>query len=473
MHIAIGGQNFVMLPILILLTVFFGGTLHGTFVPDVDVRQMVLLLQMSVLMTGLILGGFAFMAPEIAEKRFGDIKLLVAQQPYLPIEVKRIYFLIYVKDILFYSTIILAPIAAGLFGAALLPMTDFSLAGVALLSGCMFLTFTLGFALAFAVSMAYMRSKALGSTLIGSLGALVVLGLLADIPVKFLVPPVGLNLVKYSSTDMATVFALAMMSFSSILAFSAMAIAFSKEKWESREHTAESILDRTEERFSFTGFDSLLVAKEFLDMKRSGGTAKIAFTFVMPMGALFMIKVLSDTISDELAFGPEFYALTMGFFGMLIYYMISSSDYLNSYQVLPISPADVIRAKLKLHIMMSVMVSIIMAIGIGLLFADAMAMLIALPIVFIGSVFMGVVMAYLTGFRTAEMLLEPKFLGLFTAMGALPLSLAAALYGVLGRDDYQDLVQLMLMGIAIYVLAGTYVYYSRIENRWMHESFVR
>jgi len=473
MHIAIGGQNFILLPILILIAVFFGGTLHGTFVPDVQVQQMVMLLQMSVLMTGLILGGFAFMAPEIAEKRFGDIKLLVAQQPYLPIEVKRIYFLIYVKDILFYSTIILAPISAGLFGAALLPMTDFTLAGVALLSGCMFLTFTLGFALAFAVSMAYIRSKALGSTLIGSLGALVAIAYLADIPVKWLVPPVGLNLIRYDPADMATVFALGMMSFASILAFSAMAIAFSKEKWESREHTAESILDRTEERFSFAGFDRLLVAKEFLDMKRSGGTAKIAFTFVMPMGALFMIKVLSESISDDIAFGPEFYALTMGFFGMLIYYMISGSDYLNSYQVLPIAPSDVIRAKLKLHVLMSVAVSIIMAVGIGLLFGDAMAMFIALPIVFVASVFMGVVMAYLTGFRTAEMLLEPKFLGLFVVLGALPLSTAAALFGVLGREDYQDLVQMTLMGISIYVLAGTYVYYSRIESRWMHESFVR
>ncbi len=473
MHIAIGGQNFILLPVLILIGVFFGGVLQGTLVPEMDVRQMVLLLQMSVMMTGLILGGFAFMAPEIAEKRFGDIKLLVAQQPYLPIEVKRIYFLIYVKDILFYSTIILAPISIGLLGAAALPMTDFTVIGVAVLAGCMFLTFTLGFALAFAISMAYIRSKGLGSALIGSLGALVVLAVLADIPVKWIVPPVGLNLLKYSGADIGTAFALGMMSFSAIMAFSAMAIAFSKEKWESKEHTAESILDRTEERFSFTGFDSLLVAKEFLDMKRSGGTAKIAFTFVMPMGALFMIKILSDTISDELAFGPEFYALTMGFFGMLIYYMISGSDYLNSYQVLPISPADVIRAKLKLHFMMSALVSVLMAVGIGLLFVDAMAMFVALPIVLIGSVFMGVVMAYLTGFRTAEMLLEPKFLALFTVLGALPLSMAAALYGVLGRDEYQDLVQFMLMGIAIYILAGTYVYYSRIENRWMHESFVR
>ncbi len=475
MHVAIGGQNFIILPVMILFASFFGGMMFETFIDpeEVGIDQTVLMLQMGILMTGMILGGFAFMAPEIAEKRFGDVKLLVASQPYLPIEVRRIYFLIYVKDILFYSGLILAPISAGLFASE--PLSNFTAEGIAFMTFSAFLTFTLGFSMAFAISMAYIRSPALGGTLVGSMGAYAALLLLSDQSVGYVVPSIGLNLLRYEDASASEYFAMAMLSVSGILAFSAMAIAMSREKYESREHTAESLLPQKADGFPLAGGASLLVAKEYLDLRRSGGVGKILFTFIMPIGALMLVRVLSDNLEGNLDFGPEFYAMIMGFFGMLIYYTISGSDYLASYQVLPLSPAQVIYAKLRLHFLLSLVVSTVMAATIAVLFSDRFNFLyslaVALPIVLMGALFMGIVVAYLTGFRTAEMLLEAKFLAAFVALGAFPLSLSAALVGVLGRDQDQLVITIITVLVA-YILVGTYFFYVRIEERWSRTTFL-
>lgn len=471
MHVAIGGQNFLLLPVLILFGAFFGGVLYGSIISTEEVgpAQMVLLVQMGILMTGLILGGFAFMAPEIAEKRFGEIRLLVASQPYLPLEIRRIYFMIYMKDVIFYSSIILLPLAAGLFAAV--PLSVFTMTGIAFLTLSLFLTFTLGFSLAFAISMAIIRSRVLGLTVICSIGVYIALILASGESIRYIVPSVGLNLLRYEGFAMDWFIMLLAMSAAAILLFSMMAIAFSREKWEAREHTARNVLPGRERTFAFAGDDSILIAKEYIDMIRSGGVGKIGFTFIMPVGALFMVKLLSDTLEGGLEFGPQFYAMTMGFFGMLIYYMISGSDYLASFQVLPITPAEVVHAKLKLHAILSVLVSLVMAVAMAMLFGDATTLVIALPIVLMGSLFMGVVMAFLTGFRTAEMLLEPKFLGLFVGLGAFPLSLAAALTGVLGREMHQDLVKGLLIAIVIYIIVGSYAFYTKIDDRWSDTTF--
>ncbi len=470
MHVSYSGSNFTMFPVMIGAAALFIGIMSEAFFKAADIQSLMLLLHISALMYGLIIGGFAFMSPEIAERRFGEVRMLMNTPDFLPLEYRRMYFSAYIKDIIFYASILLLPACIGLLGAAMTGFGILTVKDTLVLTGTMFITFNLGFAVSFAIAMANIRSTSLAAAIAGLIFTVVGFGLFLEVPLTYFIPSVGLQDHYFDPVADIEFLAFILLSFVYILMFATMAIAISRERWEAKESTHESNLPETAERFSFFR-DSILVAKEFTDLARSGGVSKIAFTLVLPMGALYVLDLIGEAISVEITFDPVFYAIMLGFFGMLIYYWIASSDSLTFLQTTPVRPSDVIYAKLKLHSLLTVLVSLPMAAGIAVFFMDPFAFVVAFPMIFITSLHMGLVLAYLTGFRTAEYMLEARVLMLFVILGALPMNIAAAFITVLEVEKYSTMAPLGLIAIAGYLVAIDPFFFKRIRAKWEDTNF--
>ncbi len=80
----------------------------------IEIDDMLLVTHWVMLFYGLGVGGFALFRERILECRFGSISLLLGSGYTLPIRHRRLFFLFYIKDILYYILLTILPMVVGL-----------------------------------------------------------------------------------------------------------------------------------------------------------------------------------------------------------------------------------------------------------------------------------------------------------------------------------------------------------------------
>jgi len=134
----------------------------------VAIDEMILVANWILLFYGLGVGGFAMFADRILQRRFGSVSLLLGIGYTLPIRFVRLFFLFYIKDILYYIFFTILPMILGLALASL--VVPISISSLLFLFVSLTLSFLLGISFSVLLFAALARLRAAGLVIAAAIG---------------------------------------------------------------------------------------------------------------------------------------------------------------------------------------------------------------------------------------------------------------------------------------------------------------
>lgn len=428
---------------------------------DVSIDREILVIHCAIILYGMGIGAFAFTGKGMIERQFGQINLLVSSPETLPIKQKEAFLALFIRDILFYMPVVIAPITLGLIFSV--PLNDFTLISVLFFAFALCLSFLIGISLAFFISSIYAHSLKLFGLVI-SIVCLIILALLIINPtlLKYGVPTLTFQFDKnFKSFLFSIIF---------IFLFSLLAIAFAKEMPEVTRY-AHSIYLETEAKWRFFKKSSPLLAKEFIDLNRSMAILKILISFTAPLILFAIVSWYIKNVmnSEELNFTPLFWATMIGFLGIISYNWLTTIDNLESFRVLPISVPQMIKVKILLYILLTTGFSITYITIICWLQRQLSMLIFALPVMLITSLYVVISTAYLTGLKMNAYLLNPAIMIKFGLLALLPLLSVELISLAMERDQTKALAA--IFGVCIFMLFASYILYTGIDIKWAREEF--
>ncbi len=465
-----GRKMFLAFPIIIFLFSLAIAVSSQRLLEYTPLGDAILLLHLSVFLYGLSVGAFGFLGRQYLERKNGTRNYIVTMPAILPMRLRRTFLGMYLRDALFYVALLLAPATLGL--AASVPLTGFRVTSIAVLFVAALLDFLVGMSLSFFVSTLYMRSRVgFGASVVGVSAVFAAAGAFRWIPVSWILPglaahdvlpPFGAN------WGLAVLFAGGgLIVVASLVAAS---VALVPEQYEPKAVVAREELTRYATLFSRFPRYGTLLAKEFVDLKRSGTFAKMFFSFVAPLLFLsFTAWFVRYGLRVPVGFNTVFYAGMVGFFGVMLYSWLNNVDAMDYLATIPVSVPQVIRAKLLAFLLMTMWITVGFVIGIGFLNNDTRLLWLAIPVAVVTSLYMVTMTAYLTGLRTNSFFFDPSVLGRFTILSMFPdLGLTILSFTI----DLDPLFAVLGIALVLSVLAGaTYFLLHRIEAKWRGHEF--
>jgi hypothetical protein len=458
-------SSFLMYPLFIFVMAGLMGLMLLPMRMSLSKFELVTLGEVAVFMSGMLVGGMGMFMDMILEKRMGSVRMLLSTPATLPVSYKEFFAYFYFKDMLYYMLMDVLPVLLGIYASTLLTglQVDLPMAALTLV-----LAFALGMAVAFALSTVVVRSRSLFAVLLVGVLGLSYLATVGQASVLYGIgrffPPVGVYM-SGSLTDLAIAIAV-------ILVLCGVSLFYIREMPHPVERRFRSQFLRLEKRFRMFGRYASLAAKEWTDLRRSGGLGSVLFSFILPLlflwGLLWMMSSVVTFMSDgeaiTLPFDTVFYAIIIGFFGSLVYGWLNNLDNNGSYRMLPVTMTDVIKAKLILFVILNTVVSVAYLGLISLTRGEIWPLLpVGLYTMFMVSGYTGVLTAYMTGVFTNSLMFDYKVMTIYSLAVApalivlIVLSFSGLLWAAAGLAT--------LMGLAAYFLLG------RIDGKWGRVEF--
>ncbi|MEE9223448.1 MAG: hypothetical protein V3U51_01725 [Thermoplasmata archaeon] len=464
---------FLAFPVMTVIFSFAIALTSGRIFEVQPMSDIMLLIHVGVFIYGISVGAFGFMGRMYVERQWGERGFLVAVPQLHPISFKKTFFGLYVRDVIFYVFLLLLPATLGLFASV--PFTGFNPVSISFLFTSAFLSFLLGISLSFFMSVLYIRSTFVFMVGVGSIFALF-LGqsrfglypleyLVRGLGLQFSLPPYVLNI---ENAIGFTIMALAMVAL-----FDILSIILVQERFESRKMgKVDYILPRVEKRVSFAKKYQTLLGKELVDLARSGTVSKMFFSFVTPLLFLsFTVWFVTTGLALPVGFNTVFYGAMVGFFGVLLYSWLNNVDVTDYFSTLPVTVPQVIKAKLLAFLIMTMWISTAFVVAISWLNNDTSLLWLALPVMFIVSIYMVVMVAYLTGLRTNSFLFDPGVLIKFSVMSVLP-DLGLTILSFTLRAPGHVIFSITGIVLVCAILLGTtWILYRGIDKKWARTEF--
>jgi len=471
MHVSYSSRTiFAAIPLFVGAISFLIGVTLDRLQESVPLAELLTLANMGIFIYGLSVGAFGFLGRTYVERRYGRINYLVAMPALLPLSFRRAFLAMFMRDILFYLALILLPAMVGLLLSA--PLAGFSLLSVMSVFVPILLSFLYGISLSFAVSVLFTRSLfvflvAAGGFIMALLGHGVfdLYGLDVILPsfgLQFALPPF--------EPSWSEALGYAGLSLILTLLMVIVAAAFVKESYEGARTRFKELLPSYLSRCSFVGGYQPLLAKEIVDLIRSGTISKIIFSFIAP---LFFISLTTWYVNNGLripvGFNTVFYAAMIGFFGVLLYSWLTNVDLLDYYETLPVTVPQLIRTKLIVYFLLMMGISTVFVVAIGLINGEARSLWLALPVLYIMSAYTVMATAYLTGISPSSFLFNPEILVKFSIVSILPDLCLTILSFSLDSTPF-------LAGTGIGLVCGvlllcTWLFFRGIESKWSASPF--
>jgi hypothetical protein len=434
------------------------------------VSQAILVFHLSVFLYGLSVGAFGFLGRQYLERTNGTRNYLVTMPSLLPMRLRATFLGMYLRDAIFYVGLLLAPAALGL--ALSTPITHFRLTSVAILFGTGLLSFLLGLSLSFFISTIYMRTRIGFGIAVGVvLAAFALAGAIRAIPISWILPGLAAHLAlpPFPTNPEAALVEVGIGG-TLIAAFVAAAVFAVPDRYEPPAAVAREDLPRIDERLRFTGSYSVLLAKEFVDVRRSGTLVKMFFSFVAPL--LFLSATawfVRYGLQVPVGFNSVFYAAMVGYFGVMLYNWMTNLDAPDAFSTIPLTISRVIRAKLLAFLFLTSWITVAFIIGIAWLNNDTRLLWLAVPVGLVTSLYMVTMTAYLTGLRTNSFLFDPHVLARFAVLSALPDLVLTILSFTLDRTPVFSILGIAIVLVAL--VSATYILLVGIEAKWRPSEF--
>lgn len=415
-----------------------------------------------ILFYGFGVGGFALFGERILERRFGSISLLLGSGYTLPIRHRRLFFLFYIKDTLYYIFFTILPMILGLVIAS--GFVSISLTSLSMLFISLSMAFLLGISSSVMLFTFQVRWGSIPViVLAGALGVYLTVTGVNIYGITAALPP----LVCYHSHSILIILEV----LAAVLLFMVISFFLTKEIPMPYERKASENYKRT------AGLTSKLVpeygpilAKDIMDLIRSKMIFPVVFTFLMPLIFLYaFIWFIESVILLNLRFSLLFYAVMVGFFCTLLYSWLSNIDISECYNSLPLSMPFVIKSKLILFFFLNILVAVPYLIAVGLLKGEIGLLWISLLLMLTVSTYVGSVVAYLTGLFTNSYLLDAKILAQFTLMVVPILVMETLLSFYYHFNNY--IATFCITGLGLLLVAASFILLGRLNNRWMGKMF--
>jgi hypothetical protein len=448
---------------VILLSAMTGVTMHA-LEDEVPMDQMVVFTHASVLLYGISVGAFGFLGRNTVERSQGKVNFLVAMPALLPLSYRRMFLLLYLRDIIYYFVLMLIPALIGLLISV--PISGFSLVSIGLTFGTLAMAFLVGISLSFMVSVLYTRSMvAFGCAVLAVISAALAVSL-GQLPIDLLIPPLGIHHALWPRWNGSEAVMSIIISILMVAASSLIASVMVREDHDVHRSESSDMLPRLRERMP-GGFCADLVAKELIDVLRSGTIGKMTFSFVFPLLILGALIWYVNNLGMPVGFNSVFFAAIAGFFGVSFYSWLTNMDHMDYYSTLPVSVPMLVRTKLITYLLLTTAISAAAVVTISYINHEVGLLWLALPVMAIMSVYMVTATAYLTGLSPNSMLFDPEVLSKFMVISFLPDVCLTILSFSIGSP-----FAIAGIGVVCAVLIATAsMFFKAMDGRWEETSF--
>jgi len=377
-------------------------------------------LHLPLFMFSLGMGTFAFMGRDAIVRRTATKNYLLAAPALQPLPNSMAHFVYFVKDMLFYVLLILTPIISGMALGILLdgvsgirtPLLWSSLPWTWL---AMATTLGQGLALSFLASSLWLRGRPFtlgGPVVIVAVGIAVGVGVLpADLLLWGLAA-------QASQSGGAILLGLALSVGIGFLAAQLILDDFDVSVVEQGD-----LLEPMYNRLGFLGRGEirLIVAKEFVDLFRSGAIKKMTVSYAIPLLVLLGMAWLVDFAEAPIPINLLSYAPFLGFFGFNFYSwltILDSPDFMNG---LPLKVPDLIRAKVVVYFLATSWISLIFIVLMAWRLDEWASLPTSIIVMFANSVYIVALTAFLMGLRPNKAIFDASIMVWFWIGTVLPL----------------------------------------------------
>ena len=377
-------------------------------------------LHLPLLMFSLGMGTFAFMGRDALVRRTASKNHLLASPALQPLPNSMAHFAYFVKDLVFYVMLILSPIIIGmglgkgldtLFGITTpleyssLPWTWFS----------MVVTLAQGLVISFLASALWMRGRPF--TIFGPISVIlfgIVVGVGA-IDIEFIL--LGLKIQTEKNVLfglLGFVFFIGLGYFSSLLIIDDFDVSV-VEKGD--------LFRPMYGRLSFLGRGELriIVAKEFVDLFRSGSIKKMVVSYTIPLAVLLGMAWLIDFAEAPIPINLLSYAPFLGFFGFNFYSWLTILDSPEFMNGLPVRVPQLIRAKVLVYFIITSWISLIFIILMAWRLDEWPSLPTSIVVMFANSIYIVALTAFLMGLRPNKAIFDASIMIWFWIGTVLPL----------------------------------------------------
>jgi hypothetical protein len=379
-------------------------------------------LHLPLLMFSLGMGTFAFMGHDAIVHRAGTKNYLLAAPALQPLPNSVAHFAYFVKDLCFYVMLILTPVVSGMALGILLesaanittPLEWSSLPWTWL---AMIITLAQGLAIAFFASALWMRGRPY--TIVGP-AAIVTLGIAIGLG-KFDIGSMLWGLGVQNSQSPVTAL-LALVGSVGLGWISSTLIV---------DDFDVSVVERKElfipiyNRLGFLGRGEirLIVAKEFVDLFRSGSLKKMTVSYAIPLLVLLGMAWLVDFAEAPIPINLLSYAPFLGFFGFNFYSWLTILDSPEFMNGLPLRVPQLIRAKVVVYFLATSWISLIFIVLMAWRLDEWGALPTSIIVMFANSVYIVALTAFLMGLRPNKAIFDASIMIWFWIGTVVPLLL--------------------------------------------------
>ena len=383
-------------------------------------EEMRFALHLPLLFFSLGMGSFAFLGREKVLARTGTKNYLLASPALQPLTNPTAHFAYYVKDLSYYVMLILTPVISGMaigillenFTSVSTPLEYSSLPRTWI---AMSVTLAQGLAFSFIASSLWLLGgwfSRLTPIFVIGLGTVIGLGLM---PREYFLwglatqQPDGLLL------------AIPALASSIFLAWAASQLVL--DDFEVKVVSKKEIFLPAWNRLKFLGNGPLrlLVAKETVDLIRSGSLKKMIVSYSVPLIVLLMMAWLVDFAEAPIPINLLSYAPFLGFFGFNFYSWLTALDSPEHMNGLPLSVPQLIRAKVTVYFLATTWISVIFLCLMAWRLDEWAVLPVGLIVMIANSIYIVCLTAFLMGLAPNKAIFDAKIMTWFWIGTVIPL----------------------------------------------------
>ena len=377
-------------------------------------------LHLPLLMFSLGMGTFAFMGQDAIIHRSGTKNFLLAAPALQPLPNSVAHFSYFIKDLLFYVMLILTPVLAGMGLGILVDNytsinTPLAWSSLPWTWVAMITTLAQGLAVSFLASSLWMRGRPytiIGPILIVAIGIAVGLGKVDSHYFLW-----GLA----AQTTQSFTFVIIGLGASVVIGLIASALI--TDDFDVAVVERGDLLGPIYDRLGFLGKAELrlIVAKEFVDLIRSGALKKMTVSYAIPLAVLLGMAWLVDFAEAPIPINLLSYAPFLGFFGFNFYSwltILDSPDFMNG---LPLRVPQLIRAKVVVYFIATSWISLIFIVTMAWRLDEWANLPTSIVVMFANSIYIVALTAFLMGLRPNRAIFDASVMIWFWIGSVIPL----------------------------------------------------
>ena len=455
------GKGFYSFPLLVLITGLLAVMFTEVMINDMGYRDYLEILHITAIFYGLFAGSLAFFGNEFLERIFGYFGLILGLSSTQPITQRKITFLYFSKEIIFYTLFTMIPALLGAIIGSY--FTNINIINMLTFSFTLYISFCMGISFSYYISSFYRTSMT--QTVISAIVFVCLYSLL------FRGSEITGGLEWYLEREIKWLIS----GFAIPLILSFIATINIKEHNSTSSINIIGYKNRFEEycqKYSWAKVVGVpgIIAKERIDLERSKTGTKMFFSFLFPLGFLtFMNWFLDKGLPIQIDFNTIFYGVMIGFFGTMLYSWLNSIDTPHFYATLPIQVSDVIRARLFLFGTITWWIPLVFMAIISYMSDELSLLPIGLIVMITVGIYIVNYTAMSTGLKTNSALFDAFVFIKFFLISVPPMIAMTILSLAINHRPSTIIVALSVICGILSLLSLTF--YKRIDSKWLNESF--